>query len=69
VAAMQLLESSIALFNHALHVTKNNYLAYNARGVIYAKFGQYQQAIEDFNEAIRLQPFMPMPTITGACLR
>ena len=48
-------KSSIALFNHALHVTKNNYLAYNARGVIYAKFGQYQQAIEDFNEAIRLQ--------------
>jgi Flp pilus assembly protein TadD len=49
-------KNSTALFNHALQVTKDNYLAYNARGVVYAKFGQYQQAIEDFNEAIRLQP-------------
>jgi hypothetical protein len=49
-------KNSITLFNHVLQVTKDNYLAHNARGVIYAKFGQYQRAIEDFNEAIRLQP-------------
>jgi tetratricopeptide (TPR) repeat protein len=49
-------KNSTALFNHALQVTKDNYLAYNARGVIYAKSGQYQPAIDDFKEAIRIQP-------------
>ena len=49
-------ENSASLFNHALQVTKDNYLAYNARGVIYAKSGRYQSAIEDFGETIRLQP-------------
>ena len=34
----------------------NNAVDYNARGMSYAKLGQYQLAIEDYNEAIRLKP-------------
>jgi len=48
-------ENSPALFNHALQVTKDNYLAHNARGITYGEFGQYQLAIEDFNKAISLK--------------
>ena len=39
-----------------MHVTKDNYLAHNSRGIAYGERGQYQLAIEDFNEAIRLKP-------------
>lgn len=48
-------ENSIKLFNHALRVTKNNYIIHNNRGVTYDNMGQYQQAMSDFNEAIRLK--------------
>jgi spermidine synthase len=38
--------------------TRNNSYsdAYNSSGTAYAKLGQYQRAIEDFNQAIRLEP-------------
>ncbi len=49
-------KNSFTLFNHALRVTKNNYVAYNNRGIFYAKIGLYQQAISDYNESIRLKP-------------
>ena len=40
--------------------------AYNNRGIAYAKLGQYQMAIEDYNKAIRLRPeSFSMPTTTG----
>jgi Tfp pilus assembly protein PilF len=48
--------NSFDLFNHALQVTKDNYLAHNNRGSAYDKLGQYQYAIEDFNKTIRLKP-------------
>jgi tetratricopeptide (TPR) repeat protein len=48
-------KNSSVLFNHALQVTKDNYLAHNARGIIYGELGQYQLAIEDFNKAISLK--------------
>jgi tetratricopeptide (TPR) repeat protein len=48
-------KNSFELFNHALQVTKDNYLAHDGRGIIYGKLGQYQRAIMDFNEAIRLK--------------
>jgi tetratricopeptide (TPR) repeat protein len=31
-------------------------IAHSNRGIAYAKLGQYQRAIDDYNEAIRLQP-------------
>ncbi len=49
-------KNTFELFNHALHVTKNNVLAHNSRGIAYGELGQYQFAIDDFNEAIRLKP-------------
>jgi len=49
-------ENSISLFNHSLQVTEDNYLARNNRGIAYAKAGQYEPAIEDYNAAIRLNP-------------
>jgi tetratricopeptide (TPR) repeat protein len=48
-------KNSAILFNHALQVTKDNYLAHNARGITYGELGQYQRAIEDFNKAIGLK--------------
>lgn len=49
-------KNNFELFNHAVLVTKDNYLAHNHRGVAYGKLGQYQLAIEDFNSAIGLNP-------------
>ncbi len=49
-------KNSLDLVNHTLKVTKNNYQAYLIRGKVYYIIGQYQRAIEDCNEAIRLKP-------------
>jgi hypothetical protein len=49
-------KNSIVLVNHTLQVTKDNYLAHFIRGSTYFFFGQYQPAIEDLSEAIRLRP-------------
>ena len=38
------------------HLKPDNYAAYLFRGAAYASTSQYQKAIEDCNEAIRLQP-------------
>lgn len=48
-------KNSIELFSHTIHVTGNNPVAHNNRGVAYAKLDRDQQAIKDFNEAVRLQ--------------
>ena len=48
-------KNSATLFSHALQVTKNNYLAHNARGITYGERGQYQLAIEDFSKAIGMK--------------
>jgi len=31
-------------------------MAYNNRGVAYAKLGNYQQAIQDYNKAVQINP-------------
>jgi tetratricopeptide (TPR) repeat protein len=49
-------KNSITLSNHALQVTKDNYMAYNNRGSAYDELGQYQRAIEDLNKSILLKP-------------
>ena len=48
-------KNGIELSNHALQVTKANYVAHNNRGAAYVELGQYQLAIEDFNKAIDLK--------------
>ena len=48
-------KNSIELFSHTLRLTKDNYVANINRGRAYAETGQYQLAIEDFNEAIHLK--------------
>ncbi len=44
------------LFRHALEVTDNNYLAHNNLGVALEKKGQTDEAIRQYQEAIRLKP-------------
>ncbi len=48
-------KNSIELLNHSLYIAKNNYLAYDQRGIAYGQTGQYQKAINDFNTAIDLK--------------
>ncbi len=48
--------NSETLFRHALAVTKNNYLAHNNLGIALAKNGRIDEAIQHFQEAIRLEP-------------
>jgi tetratricopeptide (TPR) repeat protein len=48
--------NSITLFDHALKVTDNNWLAYSTRGVAYKGLGNYRQAIEDYDRAIEINP-------------
>jgi protein O-mannosyl-transferase len=49
-------KNSMALWNHALKVTKNNYIAHNNRGTLYNSLGRYESAMEDYNQAIRQKP-------------
>jgi len=49
-------KNSIELFNHALQVTKHNYLAYGSFGIALFKEGKTQEAIDHYNKAIRIRP-------------
>ena len=49
-------KNSIILFSHNLKVTDNNWLIYNSRGNEYKVLGNYKQAIEDCNRAIKIKP-------------
>ena len=49
-------KSSIDIWKHTLHVTKNNCLAHMRLANAYGNLGQYQHAIENYNEAVRLKP-------------
>ena len=48
--------NSETLFRHTLAVTKNNYLAHNNLGAALVKQGRTDEAIRQFQEAIRLRP-------------
>jgi tetratricopeptide (TPR) repeat protein len=48
--------NSFTLSSHAIEVTQNNYVAYNSRGASYNSIGRYQDAIEDYKQAIRINP-------------
>ncbi len=49
-------QNSLDLWNQALKVTQNNWLAFNQRGLYYSETGKHQQALNDYNEAIRIKP-------------
>ena len=49
-------QNSLDLWNQALKVTKNNWLAFNQRGLYYSETGRHQQALDDYNAAIRIKP-------------
>jgi tetratricopeptide (TPR) repeat protein len=48
--------NSFTLFSHAIEVTQNNHVIHNSRGVAYDSLGRYQDAIEDYKQAIRIRP-------------
>jgi hypothetical protein len=48
-------KNSVSLWSHALQVTKNHYLIYLRLGNAFGRIGQYEKAIDNFNEAVRLQ--------------
>jgi tetratricopeptide (TPR) repeat protein len=48
--------NSITLFDHTLKVTDYNSFAYNNRGCVYDKLGNYKQAIEDYGRALEINP-------------
>jgi len=48
--------NSTSLFSHAIEVTQNNYVAYNSLGVAYSSLGRYQDEIESYKQAIRIEP-------------
>ncbi|MCX6916351.1 MAG: tetratricopeptide repeat protein [Verrucomicrobia bacterium] len=54
-------KDSEALFRHTLQVTENNDVAHNCLGVALGKKDQTEEAIRQYQEAIRLKPDRPMP--------
>ena len=49
-------KNSMAIWNHALRVTKNNDVAHNNKGYVHYSLGQYQKAFECYSAAIRIKP-------------
>jgi tetratricopeptide (TPR) repeat protein len=52
-------KNSFTLFTHAIEVTQNNDIIYNALGVAYGGLGRYQDAIDAYKQAIRIDPDYP----------
>ena len=50
--------NSEALSQHAIKVTANNYIAYDNLGVAYGNKGNFDEAIEMFKKAIKMNPDM-----------
>jgi len=48
--------SSVDLFRHTIRVTQNNFIVHHLLGAALSKEGNIKEAIDQFNEAIRLKP-------------
>ena len=48
--------NSIALYEHAIQVTRNNFLAHYALGDILAGKGKFEEAISHLSEAVKIRP-------------
>ena len=59
-------KDSEALFRHALAVTENNGVAHNGLGMALDQKGQINEAIRQYQEALRLRPVSASPTTTSA---
>jgi len=49
-------QNSITLFDHALQVTSNNYVAHNNLGVAMKKHGNIEKATQHYIKALRIEP-------------
>jgi len=49
-------KNSIRLFNHALRVTKENYIAHGSLGIALSKEGKIKESIDHYNKAISIRP-------------
>jgi tetratricopeptide (TPR) repeat protein len=49
-------KNSSTLFGHALKVTRDNHIMHNNYGNVLMEKGQYEEAIEHFTEALRIDP-------------
>jgi len=47
---------SISLFRHAVSVTEGNYVIYNNLGSVYAQKGDFDAAIREYQNALRIKP-------------
>jgi tetratricopeptide (TPR) repeat protein len=52
-------KNSGTLFDHAIAVTTNNYLAYNNRGIYLCEIGRTDEGIADYRRSIALKPDYP----------
>jgi tetratricopeptide (TPR) repeat protein len=49
-------KDSIRLYDHALSITRSNFVIHNNRGDAFAKIGEDRRAIDDFSRAIEINP-------------
>ncbi len=54
-------KNSINLWNHAINVTKDNYLAHNNLAVVLVKEGNFKDAFYHYGECIRINPGFAQP--------
>ncbi|MEJ7710855.1 MAG: tetratricopeptide repeat protein [Pyrinomonadaceae bacterium] len=48
--------TSLSLFEHAIKVDPNNYVAYNNAGIAYSDVGLIDKAFEEYQTAVKLRP-------------
>jgi tetratricopeptide (TPR) repeat protein len=49
-------KNSVALFQHAIAVTKDNYLSYYAIGYAYEQQGNFEEAIRNYRSSLKINP-------------